>query len=306
MPPEDDLEDSALGRALRRRKELQEIIKNAVQELKRLDEWLQMHRELSTGQGELIKGAVETKATTLRLAAGMGKTQDVFESLVLAVLRDVGRPMRSPELIEEFRKRGHPMQGNEIRTAWNRLWEAKTRGVLVSLPKLGYWIAGEPLSEEAKGQALIASKRRNKSGVSAVIEAARGKKKGPTEIWGPEEIAAAERMLLAGKSRTEVAAALGGVSQGTIQTYLPGGIRELQKRHPHVVIPKRPYVYRPPRPGHKPTGRPRTVTPEQEAKMGELRSQGKSHSEIAEVMGIKRSTVSSYLARLAKTSEPPK
>ena len=58
--------------------------------------------------------------------------------------------MRSPELIEEFRTRGHALPGNEIRTAWNRLWEAKSRGVLVSLPKLGYWIAGEPLSEEAK------------------------------------------------------------------------------------------------------------------------------------------------------------
>ena len=255
-----------------------------------------MHRELSTGQSQQIKG-VDVNPALLRVKAGMGRAQDVFEALVLTVLREVGRPMRSPELIEEFRTRGHALPGNEIRTAWNRLWEAKSRGVLVSLPKLGYWIAGEPLSEEAKEQALIAGKRRNSAGVSAVIQAARGKKKGPTEIWGPEEIATAERMLLAGKSRQEVAAALGGVSQGTIQKYFPGGIRALQKKHPDIVIPKRPYVYRPPKPGHRPLGRPRTITAAQDKQIAELRSQGKSMQKIADELVLKRSTVSASLAR---------
>ena len=193
-----------------------------------------MHRELSTGQSQQIKG-VDVNPALLRVKAGMGRAQDVFEALVLTVLREVGRPMRSPELIEEFRTRGHALPGNEIRTAWNRLWEAKSQGFRKP-SEAWYWIAGEPLSEEAKEQALIAGKRRNSAGVSAVIQAARGKKKGPTEIWGPEEIATAERMLLAGKSRQEVAAALGGVSQGTIQKYFPGGIRALQKKHPTLLF----------------------------------------------------------------------
>lgn len=297
MAENEPFEDTALGRALKKRKELQETIKNAVQELRKLEEWLQMHRELSTGEGEEKKG-VEVHAPLLRVVAGKGKAQDVFESLVIGVLRDVGRPMKSPELIEEFRKRGHPVPGNEIRTAWNRLWEAKSRGVLTSDPKLGYWIAGEPLSDEAKEQALIASKRR-RSGVSATIEAARGKKKGPPQVWGSEEIAAAERMLLAGKSRVEVAAALGGVSQGTIRKYI-GSLEALKAKYPDVVIPTRPHVYRPPRLGHKPLGRPRSVTAEQEQQITVLRAQGKSINDIADIMGIKRSTVYASLNREKK------
>lgn len=210
----EDFQDTALAKALQRRKELQETIRNAVQEIEKIEEWLKMYRSFSTDNVEINRGELAHSPFKLRGAA-YGTTQSVFETLVLAVLRDVGRPMRSPEIIEEFRRRGHPVQGNEIRTAWNRLWEAKHRGVLTSEPKLGYWIAGEPLTEEARERALAAGKYR-RSGVSAAIQANRGKKKGPPEAWGPEQVAAAERMLLAGKSRLEVAAALGGVSQGTI------------------------------------------------------------------------------------------
>jgi DNA-binding CsgD family transcriptional regulator len=102
-------------------------------------------------------------------------------------------------------------------------------------------------------------------------------------------------MLLAGKSRAEVAAALGGVSQGTIQTYIPGGIRGLKERYPDVVIPKRPYK---PRPGFKPKGRERTLTPEQDREVLELRTQGKRIEEIGEQMGLKRTAVYASLKRM--------
>jgi DNA-binding CsgD family transcriptional regulator len=109
-------------------------------------------------------------------------------------------------------------------------------------------------------------------------------------------------MLLAGKSRAEVAATLGGVSQGTIRTYI-GSIKALRAKYPDVVIPKRPYVYRPPKPGHRPLGRPRVVTADQEQRMLDLEAQNKSHTEIAEALGMKRSTVSNYLLKAKKASE---
>ena len=296
----DDFQDAALGRALKRRKELQETIRRAVQELEKLEDWLKMYRDLSTDISDNSKGA-ELSAPQLRSDAFAG-AQALFENLVLSVLREAGRPMKSPEIVQEFRRRGHPLSGNEIRTAWNRLWAAKAKGILTNEPGLGYWIAGEPLSDEAKQKALVANKSRPKSGVAAIIKAARGTKKGRDPIWGADEVATAERMFLDGRSRAEVAAALGGVSQGMIQKHFPGGIQAfLKEKYPDAVIPKRTYVHRPPRPGHKPTGRPRTVTPEQEAKMGELRSQGMSHTEIAVAMKMKRSTVSSYLTQFAKT-----
>jgi len=209
--------------------------------------------------------------------------------------------MKSPEIVQEFKKRGYPLGGNEIRTAWNRLWTAGAKGILTNEPGLGYWIAGEPLSEEAKEAARTASKNRPKSGVSAIIRAARGTKKGRDPIWSQEQVETAERMLLAGKSRLEVAAALGGVSQGTIQTYIPGGIRGLKKKYPDVVIPKRPYVPRPHRPGYKPKGRPRTLTTEQDREIVELHSRGKSIKEIGEMMGVKRTAVYAAIKRAKET-----
>jgi hypothetical protein len=105
-------------------------------------------------------------------------------------------------------------------------------------------------------------------------------------------------MLLAGKSRLEVAAALGGVSQATIQKYFPGGIRALREKFPDVVIPKRPYR---PRPGQKGGGRPRTWTEDQEQQVAELRAQRKTIAEIVEVTGVKRTTVYKILREQVAT-----
>jgi predicted DNA-binding protein YlxM (UPF0122 family) len=289
----DDFQDAALGRALKKRKELQDTINRAVKELERLEEWLRMYRDLSTDNADSDQGE-QAPVRKLRSDA-YGGAQGLFENLVLSVLREAGRPMKSPEIVQEFHKRGHPLGGNEIRSAWNRLWAARSKGILTNEQGLGYWIAGEPLSDDARQRALDAAKSRPKSGVAAVIKAARGTKKGRDPVWGPEEIATAERMLLAGKSSREVAAALGGVSQATFQKYFPGGVRGFQEKHPDVVIPKRSIV----------RGRPRSVTAEQEVKIAELRSEGKSLSEIAEYMGMKRGTIANAIARLKSLAEPP-
>jgi predicted DNA-binding protein YlxM (UPF0122 family) len=292
----DDFHDSPLAKAIRRRKQLQDTIRDSVQEIGKIEEWLKMYRSFSSGESEDIKGDNLQAATVGLAGGGHGNTQEVFETLVVSVLRDIGRPMRSPEIIDEFNKRRHPIPGNQVRTAWNRLWEAKTRGVLTSDPKFGYWIAGEPLSEKAKQAALVAGKRRSKTGVAATIKAAKGKKKGPGEVWGPEQIEAAERMLLAGKSRIEVAAALGGVSQATIGKHFPGGIEALKKKYPDVVIPKRTYPSRPGRKGH---GRPPKFNLEQAREIAQMKEQGNSINEIAEAMGVKRTTIYKYLKKAA-------
>jgi superfamily II DNA or RNA helicase len=102
-------------------------------------------------------------------SAEFGRVQEMFEKLALGVLRSVERPMKSGELIEEFRKRGHPIPGNAVRTAWNRLWLARKRGVLINYPKLGYWLPGKPVSEATEQQALFAARGRPRSVVVPVL-----------------------------------------------------------------------------------------------------------------------------------------
>ena len=153
MPPEAP-EDSPLARALKRQKELQdtikaatEAIKGAMQELEKLRQFTDLYRSFSTEREPLDKGASDSLPITSPVSTKLrgrahGQTQAVFEALALDILRDVGRPMKSAEFIEEFRKRGQPLGGNEVRTAWNRLWQARKTGVLTHDGKLGYWIAG--------------------------------------------------------------------------------------------------------------------------------------------------------------------
>jgi DNA invertase Pin-like site-specific DNA recombinase len=176
------------------------------------------------------------------------------------------------------------------------------------MPKLGYWIAGEPLTKEAEERALIAAKntRRRNKGVKSLVALGKGKPKGPPSALSAEQVAAAERMLLAGQSLTEVAAFF-GVAIRTLALRLPGGgLGGLKAKHPDVVIPKRPYVYRPPRPGHKPLGRPRTITEEQDKQIADLRAEGLSMQKIADALGLKRSTVYASISRQERDSDRKK
>ena len=145
---EDQLSETPVSRALKRRKQLQDEIKTSIKELEKIEEFLKMYRSLS-GDND---GAVVSKLRYILGGAGTGRTQAFFEQLVRTVLLDAGRPMRSPEIIEAFNKRGHSIGGNEIRTAWNRLWQAKKNKVLINIPSYGYWLADEPLPEKALSQ----------------------------------------------------------------------------------------------------------------------------------------------------------
>jgi DNA invertase Pin-like site-specific DNA recombinase len=232
------------------------------------------------------------------LKTAWGHKQETFENLTLSVLRSVGRPMRSDELIEQFKKRGHPIPGNEVRTAWNRLWTARNKGILTNYPKLGYWIAREPLSEEAKQDAAIAARARPKRHGPSLRVLTRGRKKGPPRALTQKDVRRAEELLLAGKSRLELVSIL-GVSLPTLRKYIPGGISGLKARYPNVVIPKRPYVSRPRRPDAKRGGRPSVITLDQVQQAIDMRAQGETLSAIAALMGVKRSTIYGHLRKAA-------
>src|SRR5262245_45760695 len=137
---------SPLDNALKRRKELQEAIKSSLKELERLEEWIRTYHQLATG--DFSQEAPDAPKISY---GGHGQTQEIFEQFAKAILRDVGRPMQSGEFVVEFRKRGHPIGGlNETKQAWNKLWAARDRGVLIHERKLGYWLPDVPLTEEAK------------------------------------------------------------------------------------------------------------------------------------------------------------
>jgi hypothetical protein len=310
-----DFAESPLAKARRKEKELQhtiktatETIKVAMQELEKLKQFTDMYRSFMTDEKAEAKATAQAAPTPVSIklrGAAHGQTQAVFQSLALAILRDVGRPMKSGEFVEEFAKRGHPLGGNEVRTAWNRLWEARANGMLTHDPKLGYWIAGEPLSKAAEERALIAAKqmRRRKRDGPSLVTLGKGKPKGPPRALNADQVATAERLLLEGQTLKEVAG-LYGVAIRTLALALPEGkgIAGLKAKYPDVVIPTRPHIYRPLRPGHRPLGRPRILTGEQDRQIAELRSQGKSINQIAGELGLKRSSINSSLQRAKKAS----
>jgi hypothetical protein len=286
---DNDQNESPVEKAVRKRKELQERLKNTIQEIEAIEIFLKTYRDFTAGTPKSEKGDNHEISQ-----ATWGSAQQAFEVLVVGVLRDVGRPMRSGELIEEFRKRGHAIRGNEVRTAWNRLWNARKGGVLTSDRTLGYWIVGEPLSDDARAAAALVGRRGGRAPVGSTLRNQnKGKKKGRAPILTPEQVEAGEKMFLAGKSRAEVAAALGGVSQGTIKEYF-GGIKGVQKKYPDAVIPKRPSR---PYHGNPGTGRPPMLSDLEGQRIVKMRAEGKSIEEIMDYMQIKRGAVYRYLKK---------
>jgi len=292
----EDYEDTPLSNVLKRQKELQDkikaatnTIKEAMQELEKIKIFLDVLRSASARSGVAVSVGSDSPpapVSTRLKGHAHGQTQEVFQALALDILRDVGRPMKSTEFIDEFRKRGQPLGGNEVRTAWNRLWQAKKVGFLTYEVKLGYWIPGEPITEEMRQDAIAAAKRT--WGKSPSIRDTKGKPKGPPSALTPEQAKEAERLLLSGKSRTEVCELYGGISMATLAKYV-GRTADFIARHPEFVPPKPPY--RPRRPGQKRGGRPRTWTGDQERQVLEMRAEGKSVREIIEATGVKRTSI---------------
>jgi hypothetical protein len=214
----DNPQDTPLSRVLKRRKELQDAAKAIVKELEKIEEFLQMHRSYSGPEHEAKQGEERAGPQYILGGAGKGKTQEVFEQLVRAILLDARRPMQSPEIIAAFRERGHPIGGNETRTAWNRLWKARSNNVLKQIPHYGYWLADEPLPP----QALEAPRPKRKRIDPETARRIRGvgKPVGRQPLLNEGQIKLLERWLVEGKkTQAEMARDLGGISAGTISNY---------------------------------------------------------------------------------------
>lgn len=214
--------NSAITNALQRRKVLQEAIQKNMQDLEQVELFLKLHRQFTTS-GEEGSGDVEV-AKSLGTTTGWGHAQETFENLLRMVLRDVQRPLQSGEVVDEFRTRGHAIGGaNETKQAWNRLWSAKTRGVLVHMPKLGYWLADEPLPAGALSAPKPKRQRKVGGGHNKT-----GRPIGRAPMLSERQLKQVEEWLVAGeKSVAEICAELGGISAGTIYNNFPGGRRAL-------------------------------------------------------------------------------
>lgn len=221
-------QDPALSTALNKRRELQETIRDAIKQLDDVETFLRMYRKYSIEPakgGE--SGEIDDSEPTLG-RVGSGFTQAVFESLVREVLRERGEPLQSNEMLEEFHKRGQQLGGtNEIKQMWNRLWQAKSKGVLVHYPKPGYWLADEPIPESAS---VRAQSEKDAERMARGEPRRKFTKKPPGRkrvLWTDEQIALAKRMAKDGKSVRDICAALGGISVASFYLRFKGGIAAL-------------------------------------------------------------------------------
>ena len=149
-----------------------------------------------------------------------GATQEFFAQVAREAILKSGHPLQTAELVEAFRGTGHAIGGtNEWKTASNRLWQAKSDGVLYHMIGKGYWPTDVPYSEAEHGRPAKPKRQRNAPktiGSHRPVSHARGRPKMMTE----EQILAAEIMQKEGKNVKEIALALGGMSSTTVYNSL--------------------------------------------------------------------------------------
>src|SRR5690242_12960579 len=95
-----DSPETPLSRAIKKREELQALIKASMQELEKIDLFLKMYRDLLTPEETVTKGELAKSPSTGAHAGRftLGQAQPIFEQFVRAVLRDVQRPLDSSEV----------------------------------------------------------------------------------------------------------------------------------------------------------------------------------------------------------------
>ena len=273
----------SVAHAQRLRSEHQAKLIEGLRELGRIDRYLTMNRQFAVAAGDGISPPVSAATEpTLGVGGQGGYAQRIFQLLVLMVLREVGRPMQSGEVVDAFAARGHPLGGsNPTRTAWNRLWEAKTNGLLGQVADHGYWIKGESLNAGALEAALAAKEERRKRSRKRVRNVRRpGGRHGRQPMLSPADIESGRRWILEGRPVAQVCADLGGISPGTFRNYF-GSARALRDQFPHLAKP----VRHKPR-MRKPTGRRPKLSPDQIATVKEMYASGYPVRRIAEEMRV--------------------
>jgi hypothetical protein len=296
-----------VAHAERLRGEHQVKLVSGLSELARIDRYLTMHRQFAVAAGDGISPTSAVTEPTLGVA-GSGYSQRIFQLLTLMVLRDVGRPMQSGEVVDAFAERGHALGGvNPTKTAWNRLWEAKTKGVLDHLPDYGYWIKGQPLPAGALESALAAKgdRRKLKRKRTGPVGRSTGRAHGRKRILTDADVETARSWLVAGKAISEVCADLGGISSQTLWNYIPGGARAFREKHPHLVQTLRTRLkkYSPQKERSKSSkrvGRPPTLGAQEIASAQAMHSSGMSVNRIAESMQVSPSIIYKALYGIRK------
>lgn len=124
-----------------------------------------------------------------------------------------------------LKRRDHPIGGNDVRTAWNRLWVATKNGVLIQVPRYGYWLADEPVPPlPEKPQKYV----RRGWGNSIKDEWA-GRQIGRKKALNDAQVKLAQEWRAAGKSLEQIGIELGGLAPGTIGLYLRRAEKEASK-----------------------------------------------------------------------------
>ena len=213
--------ESAIERALRRRKGLQDTVRDAMQQLAEVTKFIKTYSNYAAADDPMF-----TEGDTGSMGrAGTGMSQQVFEELLTIVIRDLRRPVHTSEIIAEFRERGHPIGGlNEVKAAWNRLWAAKKNGVIIAVDDLGYWFPDEPIPED------VDSPSKPPRGALSNPRRYAKKKRGAPPLLTPGRLRIAEAMLKAGRSMKDVAAELGGLSEQALYRHFPGGAKAVLQK----------------------------------------------------------------------------
>ncbi|MTD95618.1 helix-turn-helix domain-containing protein [Hyphomicrobium sp. xq] len=269
-------------------------------ELAALDAYRNLTRRFTLDTPAADGGSPTTPATLGR--AGHGLTQRVFERLVLIAMRQRQRPLQSGDVVDELRRLGVPIGGiNEIKNAYNKLWQAKKRGVLQHVEGQGYWIAGTPVPisnalQTVGGRAL----RRIRS--IGMRSKRTGNPRGRQAAIRPADLERIRKMLLSNKTVREVSAML-DVTTATIYKHFPGGVEKLREMYPDETVPLvRKKMRRVKRGPHRSGGgRPSSLSADQIVAVVAARNAGKTVEHIAEEFGVSTSIVYRHLRKAKAT-----
>jgi hypothetical protein len=154
----DQAANPLIQKALERRRELEE-------ELRKLDTFLEVYQRLektrvqlsgsgmltlsgavvtdvTVGQSEqdpIVRAETENQRTRPRTASGISQPDYVI--LVRDILRESGRPLQPPEILDEIHKKGRHVGGTK---EWDnhktKLWRAKNNHDVILIPGAGYWL----------------------------------------------------------------------------------------------------------------------------------------------------------------------
>ncbi|QNT69122.1 hypothetical protein [Defluviicoccus vanus] len=140
----DNVSDAAVRRAIQRRQELEE-------EIRQIDLFLSLYERFA-GQPVAVRNLPGTElqesgenepGSPDDIAVGGGMTQKDFIELARELLLEIGRPVNGPGLLRKFHEKGRRIGGaDEMKNLTTKVWRA--RDVIIKIPGAGYWPADVP------------------------------------------------------------------------------------------------------------------------------------------------------------------